>query len=256
MCYDIKASLKSQLKRARHYGDDKAIREIEEKIVPLTDLPLFHTTGFMHPKLLIYTERSPKIPEVAIWGLIPHWVKDQAGRNKIWNNTLNARGETVFEKPAFRDAARNHRCIIQVDGFYEHHHSKGATYPFFIHRKNNDPLSLAGVWSAWTDPGSGDTSNSFSIVTTEANPMMGKIHNNPKMQGPRMPFILPEELEDKWLEPVKDDLDIQALEELILPYPESELEAYTVDRLRGKDYKGNVEGISSKVTYPELSNEV
>ena len=253
MCYDIKASLKSQLKRARHYGDEKAIREIEERIVPYTDLPLFHASGFKHPKLLIYTEQSPKVPEVATWGLIPHWVKDQAGRDKIWNNTLNARGETVFEKPAFRDAAKTHRCIIPVDGFYEHHHFRGATYPFYIHRKNNEPLSMAGVWSAWTDPQNGGEIKTFSIVTTEGNPMMARIHNNPKMQGPRMPVILPEELEDKWLVPVKDDLDIKSLEDLLLPYPESELEAYTVDRLRGKEYKGNVEGISSRVPYPELN---
>ena len=252
MCYDIKASLNAQLKRARHYGDQKAIREIEEKIVPLTDLPLFHTSGFMHPRLLVYTERSPRVPEVATWGLVPHWVKDIAGRKKIWNNTLNARGETVFEKPAFRDAARYHRCIIPVDGFYEHHHFKGGTYPFFIHHKDREPLSLAGVWNAWTNPETGETTNTFSIVTTEGNPMMAKIHNNPRIKGPRMPLILPGELEDKWLQPIEDVLDIKAMEDLIRPYPETKLQAYTVDRLRGKGYKGNVAEINREVRYPEL----
>jgi putative SOS response-associated peptidase YedK len=252
MCYDIKASLDAQLKRAKHYGDQQAIREIEEKRLPLTDLPLFHTTGFMHPKLLIYTERSPYIPEVATWGLVPHWVKDNTQRRKFWNNTLNARGETVFEKPAFRDAARYHRCIIPVDGFYEHHHHKGNTYPFFIHRGDREPLSLAGIWNSWTDPESGEAMLTFSIVTTTGNSMMAHIHNNPKIEGPRMPLILPEEIEDQWLKEVEDEVDLQALEELIQPYPQDALDAYTVPRLRGKEYMGNVPEINREMKYPEL----
>lgn len=252
MCYDIKASMEAQLKRARRYGDQEAIVEIEKKMVPLTDLPLFHTNGFQHPKLLIYTERSPAVPEVATWGLIPHWVKDSAQQKKYWNNTLNARGETVFEKPAFRDAARTHRCIIPIDGFYEHHHYKGNTYPFYIHRRDEQPLDLAGIWNEWTDPETGEIWRTFSIVTTRGNPVMARIHNNPRLEGPRMPLILPEELEEDWLAPVTDDLDLQALETLIQPYPEERLDAYTVGRLRGKEYKGNVPDISEEVTYPEL----
>lgn len=252
MCYDIKASLNAQMKRARHYGDESAIREIEEKLVPLTDLPLFHASGFQHPRLLIYTERSPRVPEVSTWGLIPHWVKDDAQRRKLWNNTLNARGETLFEKPAFRTSARYHRCIIAVDGFYEHHHFRGNTYPYFIHRHDGQPISLAGLWNEWTDPGSGETWNSFSIVTTGGNPMMSRIHNNPKLEGPRMPLILPDELDERWLMKVEDEVDIKAIEDLIKPYPEEELEAHTVARLRGKEYQGNVEGITQKVEYPEL----
>lgn len=253
MCYDIKASKEAQLKRARRYGDEKAVKEIEESILPLTDLPLFHATGFQHPKLLVYTNRDPKVPEVSTWGLVPHWVRDSKQKEKYWNNTLNARGESVFEKPSFRDAARQQRCIIPVDGFYEHHHFKGNTYPYFIHRKDREPLSLAGLWNEWTDPESGHTLHTFSIVTTKGNPMMARIHNNPRLEGPRMPLILPEELEDAWLAPGDDVLDLKALESLMLPYPEDALEAYTVNRLRGKEYSGNVPGISNEVLYPELA---
>lgn len=253
MCYDIKASLNAQMKRARHYGDAKAIKEIEEKLLPLTDLPLFHSSGFAHPRLLIYTGRSRGFPEVASWGLVPHWVKDNEQRKKIWNNTLNARGETIFEKPAFREAARYNRCIIPVDGFYEHHHFQGQTYPFFIHKKDGEPLSLAGLWNEWADPGTGEILNTFTIVTTTGNPLLAKIHNNPKAEGPRMPLILPEELEEKWLSAVEDEVDMKGIEELIQPYPAGELEAHTVGRLRGKDYKGNVAEISEEVNYPELS---
>ena len=107
MCYDIKASLEAQLNRARRKGDVQAQQEIIEKLVPLTDLPLHHVSGFSHPSVLIYTNRSPDFPEVATWGLVPHWVKDDAQLKKLWNNTLNARGETIFEKPSLRNLLLN-----------------------------------------------------------------------------------------------------------------------------------------------------
>ncbi len=252
MCYDIKASLEAQLSKARRRGDKNAIEEIRRKLIPYTDLPLYHASGFSHPKLLIYPDRSPDYPEVATWGLVPHWVKDKIQLKKYWNNTLNARGETIFEKPSFRDSARNNRCIVYVDGFYEHHHYKGKTYPFYIYPKNGEPLALAGLWSEWLDDETGELLNTFSIVTTEGNTLLTKIHNNPKLKGPRMPLILPPELEDKWLESVNDELDIKAIEALIESYPDDLLDSYTVSRLRGKDYPGNVEGISNKFVYAEL----
>lgn len=253
MCYDIKAGLDAQLKRARRYGDEKAVREIEQQLIPFTDLPIFHANGFQHPRLLIYTDDQPKRPVVATWGLVPFWVKDNEQRKKLWNNTLNARGETIFEKPSFRTSARNNRCIIYVDGFYEHHHFNKATYPFHIYRKDGEPLALAGLWSEWVDKDTGEILKTFSIVTTEGNPLLARIHNNPRLRGPRMPLILPDELEDAWLNPVHDDLDIKGLQELIRSYPEEELEYHTVTRLRGKEYPGNVPEISDPVKYEELA---
>ena len=247
MCYDIKASLEAQLARAQREQDHQAVEEIMEKLIPLTDLPIHHASGFSHPELLIYTDRSPDFPEVATWGLVPHWVQDDLQQQKIWNNTLNARGETIFEKPAFKVAAENNRCIIYVDGFYEHHHFKGKTYPFFIQRKDKMPLALAGLWNEWkTDEGGALTT--FTIVTTKGNLLLKKIHNNPKLKEARMPLILPPEIEDKWLSIASQ----KAIEELIRSYPDNELEAYTVGRLRGKDYVGNIPEISDPVAYDEL----
>ena len=252
MCYDIKASLEAQLTRAQREQDYQAIEEIMEKLIPLTDIPIHHASGFSHPELLIYTDRSPNFPEVATWGLVPHWVKDDEQRKKLWNQTLNARGETIFEKPSFRNAAKNNRCIVYVDGFYEHHHFGGKTYPFFIKQNNNEPLALAGLWSEWENKETGGVINTFSIVTTQGNPLLAKIHNNPKLKGPRMPFILPSELEDKWLIHIDDELDQKSIEELIQSYPEEELTAHTVTRLRGKEYIGNVEEVSDPFEYEEL----
>ena len=252
MCYDIKASLEAQLNRAKRSGDKKAMEEILEDLVPLTDLPIHHASGFSHPKLLIYTDRSPDFPEVSSWGLVPHWVKDRIQLNKLWNNTLNARGETIFEKPSFREAAKNSRCIIYVDGFYEHHHYNGKTYPFFIQLKNQIPMALAGLWSEWYDGETKTMLNSFSIVTTTGNSLLAKIHNNPKLKGPRMPVILPSKLEEQWLNPIRDELDQKQLETLITAFPEDELKTYTVGRLRGKEYRGNIPEISNEVVYEEL----
>lgn len=253
MCYDIKASLEAQLLRAKRKNDFLAIQEIEERLAPLTDLPIYHASGFSHPELPIYTNRYPYFPEVATWGLIPHWVQDDDQRKKQWNHTLNARGETVFEKPSFREAACHHRCLVFVDGFYEHHHCNGNTYPFYIFRKDKQPLCLAGIWSEWHNADTGGLWRSFSIVTTEGNPTMAKIHNNPKLAGPRMPVVLPSEREDAWLRPAEDEVDILALQELLAPSPEDLLAYHPVKRLRGAEYLGNVPEISDEVEYEALS---
>ena len=100
----------------------------------------YHVSGFNHPKLLIVNKDGLQLNT---WGLIPHWVKDEATAKEIWNKTINARGETIFEKPSFRDAAKN-RCIIPVDGFFEHHHKGGNTFPFYVKKKDDEPLLLGG----------------------------------------------------------------------------------------------------------------
>ncbi len=252
MCYDIKAQLEGQLRRAMRRGDEHAVYEIKLQLERHTDLPLFHASGFQHPKLLIYTNESPDVPVISQWGLVPVWAKS---KEDIWNKTLNARGETIFEKASFKNSAKKKRCIIQVDGFYEHHHQNKETFPYFISRKDGEPLSLAGLWNEWTDKATGEVQNTFAIVTTEANPMMEIIHNNPRAKGPRMPVILPEELEDKWLAGYDDELIKQAVEGLIKPFPEAELQAHTVGRLRGKNAMGNVEEVDEIFEYEGVKAE-
>lgn len=252
MCYDIKTSLETQLKRAEKDQDLQAIADIRERLAPLTDLPLYHAWGFTHPELLIYTDREPFYPEVATWGLVPHWTKDMAQQKQLWNVTLNARGESIFEKPAFRNAAQHRRCIIYLDGFYEHHHQAGKTYPFFVHHKEKRPLALAGLWSEWRNPETNGLLRTFTLVTTVANSLMQRIHNNPKLKAPRMPFILPQELEEVWLAPITADTDKALIQKLIAPLPDGELKAHSVARLRGTEYQGNVVGVSEEVHYQEL----
>ncbi|MBA6154679.1 SOS response-associated peptidase [Gelidibacter maritimus] len=252
MCYDIKATVETQLKRAKTKGDAQAVDEIMETLIPLTDLPLYHSSGFAHPELLIYTDRSPDYPEVATWGLVPDWVKDEAAMKKQWNNTLNARGETIFKLNSFRKAANESRCLIYIDGFYEHHHFEKKTYPFYIFKKDQSPIILAGLFNEWHNPETNGKLVTFSIVTTTGNKLLAKIHNNPKLKETRMPLILHEELADDWLVKLEVDKDQKFIKDLIQEYPEEELDAYPVGKLRGKDYLGNVPGISEPVKHEEL----
>ena len=256
MCYDIKTKLESGLRRAKRYGDPQLILELEKKLKPYKDVEYFHVSGFAHPELPAYTQESPVMPEMLRWGLIPFWVKDEKAAFQIWNRMLNARGETIFEKPAFRSSAKSKRCLIYLDGFFEHHHYKGNTYPFFIQRKDYDPFAVAGLWDEWVNKNTGEVLKTFSIVTTTGNKLLSTIHNNPKLDGPRMPVILPDELENKWLEPIIEPTDKKMIEELIQPYPEDELLAYPVGKLRGKNAVGNTPTAIEPVAYPDLQLDV
>jgi len=247
MCYDIKTKLAYMLKRARHQGDENRIKELEEAILPYLEDEIFHVSGFSHPQMMIYTTKSQSIPELAYWGLIPKWVKDHAQKVKIWNGTLNARGETIFEKPSFRNAAHDNRAVIYLSGFFEHHHQGGKTYPFLIQKKDEGPIVLACLAEDWVDKSTGEIIKSFSIVTTKGNDLMSKIHNNPKLNEPRMPVILEEENVDAWLNGTKLDL-----KDLMRPYPKNDLIAHTVRRLRGKERVGNVSEAAEIYPYEEL----
>ena len=252
MCYDIQASIESQLRRAQLISDEEAISELKEKLKPFVVNKLYHVSGYSHPKTLIYTDKEAYLPVVSVWGLIPHWVKDNNQRLQFWNNTLNARAETIFEKPSFRDSAKNKRCIIVLDGFYEHHHFKGKTYPFLVQKESEEPLTVAGLWSEWLDKETGEIINSFTIVTTKANKLMAKIHNNPKLREPRIPVILTDDKAEQWLKPIKSLADKTIIEELIATSSEDELKAHSVNKLRGKNALGNVPEAIKKFEYEEL----
>ncbi|MFZ1617939.1 MAG: SOS response-associated peptidase, partial [Flavobacteriales bacterium] len=199
MCYGVKARTEMSLRIAKSRGNKEAAERLRQLLAPFPELDLFYANAFTHPKLVIYTGDAPHEPQLMTWGLTPSWVKDSAQRDKLWNQTLNARGETIFEKPAFRTAAKNGRCLIFVEGFYEHHHFGKRTYPYFIRLKDRDHFALAGLWEKWHGAEGGVPELTFSIVTTEGNDLLARIHNNPKLNGARMPVILTEEEEEQWI---------------------------------------------------------
>lgn len=258
MCYDTLTLTKRSLDYARRVGyDDETIKDLEEQFRKLKEAhePLFHVSGFQHPTLPVITDIHQPQLKTFLWGLVPFWVKDKKQAEATWNKTLNARGETIFEKPAFRAAAKSRRCLVVVDGFYEHHHFKGKTYPYLIQHRQKEPLLLGGIFELWTNPEDEKTWQTVSIVTTSGNKLLTKIHNNPKMSGPRMPLILPKGVEEKWLQEVDEKADKDLVQSLINPYPENELEAYTVGKLRGKEAVGNKAEVLEEVKYPELQDD-
>jgi putative SOS response-associated peptidase YedK len=153
------------------------------------------------------------------WGLLPSWAKDET----IAARLINARAETLAEKPAFRAAYRARRCIVPADGFYEWAKRPDGKQPYFIHAADGTLLAFAGLWERWTRPADGEVIDSFTIVTTEANPRIRPLHD-------RMPVILEREVVDVWLDPKTDPARLSAL---LMPGAEERLAMHPVSRAVG-----------------------
>ena len=147
------------------------------------------------------------------WGLVPPWAKDQ----KIGYKMINARAETAAEKPSFRHAFKKKRCLIIADAFYEWQRTDEGKIPMLAKLKSGKPFAFAGLWETWHSP-EGETVNSCTILTTQANGLMGTIHD-------RMPVMLSAEGEKLWLDPEQDP---QVLEDLLKPFDSEEMETFEV----------------------------
>jgi putative SOS response-associated peptidase YedK len=153
------------------------------------------------------------------WGLVPSWAKDK----KVGNSLINARAETIAEKPTFRAAFAKRRCLVPVDGFYEWEHVRpddgpGPKIPHFIHLKNDEPFVFAGLWEFWRGPDR--PLESYTIVTTSPNSLMERMHN-------RMPVMLTREQAERWTDP---DAPAEELKSLLAPFDAGLMDEYVVDR--------------------------
>jgi len=185
------------------------------------ELPLYYfVSGFAHPYLPVI---RPDGMRMHSWGLIPHWAKDRNTALKIRKGTLNAVGETVFDKPSFRLSIRKKRCLLGVSGFFEWHGAGGKKFPYFIYREDREMFSLGCIYDSWADPESGEIIHSFGIITTPANPLLETIHNHKK----RMPLIIAREQEALWTDP---GMPVEELKAMIRPYNGNELRAHSVSR--------------------------
>lgn len=162
--------------------------------------------------LACITNESPAEIDTLEWGLVPHWVDDPAE----FSRPINARVETVTEKPAFREAIRKRRCLVLADGFYEWKGTRGSKEPFRITRTDGDPFAMAGVWEQWGS--NGQTLRTVTILTTDSNDVIAPIHD-------RMPVLLVETDERQWIE----GQDISPTD-FTGSYPTGELRAYPVSR--------------------------
>ena len=146
------------------------------------------------------------------WGLVPFWAKDAS----IGNRMINARAETVAEKPSFRNAYRKRRCLIFVDGFYEWRREGEVKIPWYISAADEQPCAFAGLWEDWTDKKTGESLQTAAIVTTAADEFMSRLHS-------RMPLLLAPEHASRWMSG-----DTQLVGEAAAVYPK--MQAWPVDR--------------------------
>jgi putative SOS response-associated peptidase YedK len=149
-------------------------------------------------------------PELVMlrWGLVPFWAKDIS----IGNRMINARAETIAEKPSFRNALKKRRCLVLADGYYEWRREGEVKTPWYISRQDSQPMAFAGLWENWNDPQSGDSLQTATIITTEANDFLSQLHH-------RMPVILRPSQVSEWLDTTHE-----------LPQSTVRLQAWPVDR--------------------------
>ncbi len=163
----------------------------------------------------VVTSADDRKVEMFQWGLIPSWSKDPSMASRM----INARAETLHEKPAYRVPFARKRCLILADGFFEWKQTGKSKQPFFIQLKTQEPFAFAGLWDQWTSP-EGEARRSCTIITCDPNKLMSELHN-------RMPVILDKSTLWDWLDSEADAIGLRAL---LVPYAKP-MTAYPVSRL-------------------------
>ena len=208
--------------------------------------PIYHSSGFSAPHHPVIVNESLQSIRFFQWGLVPFWTKDESAAERIRTQTINAKAETIHEKPSFRSSIMTKRCLVLADGFYEWREEGNKKYPYYISLVSNDAFALAGIWDRWLNNRTGEMKETFSVITTRANSLLERIHNTRK----RMPVMLRPEDEAKWLE---KDLDETVIDGLLEPYDASQMQAHTVSRLIStKRANTNVPEVMKEFTYEGL----
>ena len=192
---------------------------------------------------------SGKSSEIQLlrWGLIPSWTKNIDEANIIRYKTFNARAESIATKPSFSASFRSKRCIIPVKGFFEWQHVGNQKIPWYIYNAGDEILSLAGLYSDWVENNTGEVFSTFSIITTDANDLMAKIHNS----GKRMPALLNKSSEFMWLDLSASQADVQ---NLLIPSPSGILKAHTISPLiNDRSANKNNPDLILPYNYPSIS---
>ncbi len=194
--------------------------EILAKIFALTDLsglvPRYNIAPTQAAAVVRSTGSARRL-DLLRWGLVPSWAKDIS----VGSRMINARSESLSDKPAFRNAVKFRRCIVPASGFYEWKAESSRKVPYYIHLSDGAPMGLAGIWEAWKTSESSSL-ETFTILTTSANPLIASIHD-------RMPVILRPDSYGLWLN--KDVKNPEQLQPLYSPYPADLLTLYPVSTL-------------------------
>ncbi len=208
--------------------------------------PKFHVSAFQYPLMPVIASQDPQSIQLFQWGLIPFWIKSKTDAANIRSKTHNAKSETVFDLPSFRNAIRKNRCLVPAEGFFEWREFHKNKYPYYISLKDREIFSFAGISEEWLDKETGEIHNTFSILTAPANELMAQIHNS-KL---RMPVILSPEDEADWISP---DTPKERIEFLTQGIASKALKAHTIDKMiSSRKVNTNIPEIQQEVVYQEL----
>jgi len=196
--------------------------------------PRYNIAPGQEAPVVVY--EAAKTPAMMRWGLVPSWAKDPA----IGNKMINARAETITEKPSFKRLIERRRCLVLADGFYEWRKEERRKVPVRFVLKDREPFAFAGLWDRWRNP-DGAEMRTFTIITTAANELMRPVHD-------RMPVILAREAEEPWLDAGSGNT-AAILSSSLKPYPAELLEAYDVTTLVNSPKNDRPECIA-EVVYP------
>ncbi|MDH4058763.1 MAG: SOS response-associated peptidase [Cyclobacteriaceae bacterium] len=227
-----------------YYRSARFAKAVEE----MSSIRHYHVNGFDHLPSPVF--KSDGEVGVANWGLIPWWTKSMTDALQIRTRTLNCISEEGYEKPSFRDSLNNgQRCLIPVTGFFEWRWGDKAgkkKYPYYVFLKDQKIFSLAGIYSRWVDKQTGEEVISFCVLTSKANPLMEKIHNNKK----RMPVIIDRQFESDWL---SDGLTKEDVLAFCQPYDQGKMDGYTISKLiTSRKEETDQPKVLEKAEYPEL----
>lgn len=198
----------------QHHTIDEIIERFEVAVVEYEAEPNYNIAPTQTVTAIVQNHEREMV--ALQWGLIPFWAKD----TKIASQLINARAETLAEKPSFKHALAKRRCLIPADGFYEWKKQPGGNQPYYIRRRDGGLFAFAGLWEEWKSP-EGELRQTCTIITTEPNELMSTLHH-------RMPVILKPKHEAEWLDPAAHY--VPALTQLLQTYPDGELEAIPVSR--------------------------
>jgi putative SOS response-associated peptidase YedK len=224
-----------------HTGAELAERFLEAQpglFAEVEEVPARYNAAPTDTMPVIRSRDGSRVLEMMRWGLVPYWSKDLSGGARM----INARAETLVEKPAFRNALERRRCLVPASGFYEWLKLADGRQPVHVRRRDGAPMALAGLWEEWRGPDG--PVRSYTIVTTSANELMAPVHD-------RMPAILTGEAERRWLDP---GARIESLLPLLGPCANEELILFRVGRGVNKvgfDEPGCIEPVPDEVATPQ-----
>ena len=219
MCF-YNSNSKRALDMAKRYGRKTDILEIMREIQE----EQYRISAFTHPLCPIITINQSI--DTAKWGIIPFWTKTIEDAKKVRKMTLNARAETVFQRPTFKKQILSKRCLIPSTGFFEFHHQGKTVIPYYIYVNDEDIFSLGGLYDIWQNTETKEIIQTFTIITVPANKLCSEIHNGGKNPF-RMPLIISRKNEEMWLQNSLNEIEIK---NLFHPFADNKMGAYPISK--------------------------